>query len=424
VGGWSREACSAASGGPGSCPSARSARGPQVARGERRRLGAVAKAQLLEHVSHVRLDRRLGDEQPLGDLAVAQAGAQQREHLVLALGELRETLERGSLAASIRSLPEMPHAGHLAQLLAGHDFQEAFKNLRDLQFLQRNLQEWSERLGTFDDMLANRRKAFAERLPAVRQRAAEVSIPGLEKRRDTLAAELARAETETDADAFVDERQRALLERMQRVYQGLWLSKDPTLAERARRLSGALTWELAREFPARLWEAKKALKATDAALAEAKQHDAALAKAQQEEPQRFEAFAARVAALSGRVNGGLTQAAQIEEQLTHADGAMIGREAYHHPWSMAGWDQRYLGAVQSASPSRNAVEAAMVAYMEREAAAHGTPWHGIARHMMGLYNGQPGARRWRQVWSDHRLKSQRATQVMALAHAAVEEVSA
>jgi len=124
------------------------------------------------------------------------------------------------------------------------------------------------------------------------------------------------------------------------------------------------------------------------------------------------------------VNGGLTQAAQIEEQLTHADGAMIGREAYHHPWSMAGWDQRYLGAVQSASPSRNAVEAAMVAYMEREAAAHGTPWHGIARHMMGLYNGQPGARRWRQVWSDHRLKSQRPTQVMALAHAAVEEVSA
>jgi len=49
--------------------------------------------------------------------------------------------------------------------------------------------------------------------------------------------------------------------------------------------------------------------------------------------------------------------------------------------------------------------------MEREAAAHGTPWYAIARHMLGLYNGLPGARRWRQVWSDHRLKQLPAREV-------------
>ena len=58
----------------------------------------------------------------------------------------------------------------------------------------------------------------------------------------------------------------------------------------------------------------------------------------------------------------------------------------------------------------------MVAYMEREHAGRGTPWHSIARHMMGLYNGLPGARRWRQVWSDHRLKGERPREVMRLAH--------
>ena len=47
----------------------------------------------------------------------------------------------------------------------------------------------------------------------------------------------------------------------------------------------------------------------------------------------------------------------------------------------------------------------MCDYMAREAAEHGTPWSNIARHMLGLRNGLPGARRWRQVWSDHRLKS-------------------
>ncbi len=216
-----------------------------------------------------------------------------------------------SAFASIRSLPEMPHAGHLAQLLAGHEFQESFKNLRDLQFLERNLEDWTNRLDTFKDMLENRRQAFAQRLPEVRKRAGETGLPALERQQAALAAELAKAEAETDANAFIDERQRGLLERMRNVYQGLWQNKDPELAERARRLSGALTWELAHDFPARLWEAQKGLKAAEKALAEAKQRDAALAKAQQEEPQRFERFSQRIAELAARVNGSLRLVAAL-----------------------------------------------------------------------------------------------------------------
>jgi tRNA-dihydrouridine synthase A len=53
--------------------------------------------------------------------------------------------------------------------------------------------------------------------------------------------------------------------------------------------------------------------------------------------------------------------------------------------------------------------------MELEAAVYGTPWPNIARHMLGLRNGLPGARRWRQVWSDHRLKSCPPREVMAIA---------
>lgn len=114
------------------------------------------------------------------------------------------------------------------------------------------------------------------------------------------------------------------------------------------------------------------------------------------------------------VNGGITTCAQIDAQLDTVDGVMVGREAYHHPWSMASWDARYLGGAPS-SLTREAVEQSMVAYMAREAAAHGTPWPNIARHMMGLYNGLPGARRWRQVWSDHHLKTLPPHQVQARA---------
>lgn len=62
----------------------------------------------------------------------------------------------------------------------------------------------------------------------------------------------------------------------------------------------------------------------------------------------------------------------------------------------------------------------MVRYMEQRATHDGTPWTAIARHMMGLRLGEPGARRWRQVWSDHRLRTLRAHEVMLIARQAMD----
>jgi tRNA-dihydrouridine synthase A len=116
-------------------------------------------------------------------------------------------------------------------------------------------------------------------------------------------------------------------------------------------------------------------------------------------------------------NGGITSDEEVEDELQLLDGVMIGREAYHHPWWLAHWDALYYRAGPS-SLTREEVEDAMVTYMERELRERGTPWHSIARHMMGLYNGLPGARRWRQVWSDHRLKGEPPREVMRRAHEA------
>ena len=114
------------------------------------------------------------------------------------------------------------------------------------------------------------------------------------------------------------------------------------------------------------------------------------------------------------VNGGIRTDEAVQAQLQHVDGVMVGREAYHNPWWLARWDSLYFGAPER-HLSVEAVEDAMVDYMEREAAQHGTPWYPIARHMLGLRHGLPGARRWRQVWSDHRLKHLPAREVAAQA---------
>ncbi|WP_156400982.1 tRNA dihydrouridine(20/20a) synthase DusA [Acidovorax sp. Root568] len=114
------------------------------------------------------------------------------------------------------------------------------------------------------------------------------------------------------------------------------------------------------------------------------------------------------------INGGITADAVVQEQLQHLDGVMIGREAYHNPWWLARWDQLYYGGAPCPL-TREEVELAMVEYMEREAAQHGTPWPHIARHMLGLRHSLPGARIWRQVWSNHLLKDRPAREVHALA---------
>ena len=123
------------------------------------------------------------------------------------------------------------------------------------------------------------------------------------------------------------------------------------------------------------------------------------------------------------INGGLTTTDQVAAQLQQVDGAMLGREAYHNPWWIASWDSRFFGA-QDTGLTRETVELQMTEYMAREAADHGTPWSSIARHMLGLRHGLPGARRWRQVWSDHKLKDMHPRDVMALAHRVVEPVEA
>jgi tRNA-dihydrouridine synthase A len=122
------------------------------------------------------------------------------------------------------------------------------------------------------------------------------------------------------------------------------------------------------------------------------------------------------------VNGGITSDDQIAGHLDHVDGVMVGRYAYHDPWAMAAWDERFFGDARS-SRDRDAVEDLFVDYMGRLADA-GISWSHASRHMLGLRAGTPGARRWRQVWSDPLLKSTPPATVQRMARAARQNSAA
>ncbi len=99
------------------------------------------------------------------------------------------------------------------------------------------------------------------------------------------------------------------------------------------------------------------------------------------------------------INGGFTHLAEVDEQLQQLDGVMIGREVYRNPWLLADVDHR-IYVDQRENRSRRQVVESMLPFIEH-ACSQGTPLHRITRHMSGLYQGQPGARKWRRYLSEH-----------------------
>jgi tRNA-dihydrouridine synthase A len=98
------------------------------------------------------------------------------------------------------------------------------------------------------------------------------------------------------------------------------------------------------------------------------------------------------------VNGGFRNVASVQEALSWSDGVMLGREAYHRPFVLAELHSA-LHPDSPETPSREELLDRMARYAER-ALARGDRLSAIARHMLGLYGGEPGAREYRRTLSE------------------------
>jgi tRNA-dihydrouridine synthase A len=122
------------------------------------------------------------------------------------------------------------------------------------------------------------------------------------------------------------------------------------------------------------------------------------------------------------INGGLTTHQAIAEHLALVDGVMLGRVAYHHPWILAEAEAYCFGS-QSRMRTRAQVIEAMVPYVEAQL-AQGVSLRAMTRHMLGLYHGQSGGRRFRQQLSDAQRLQEHGPGLLLEALAAVEPAEA
>lgn len=119
------------------------------------------------------------------------------------------------------------------------------------------------------------------------------------------------------------------------------------------------------------------------------------------------------------INGGLQTIEQCQFELGHIDGVMVGREAYSNPWLLSEVDERlYLS--EPTSKTRFSVAEEYMTYCERQLAA-GSRLHHLTRHILGLFQGLPGARSFRRYISQHAHKDNASLNVLENALKLVSE---
>lgn len=113
------------------------------------------------------------------------------------------------------------------------------------------------------------------------------------------------------------------------------------------------------------------------------------------------------------INGGVLSIDDVKGHLAEVHGVMIGRAAYQNPWLLTQLDQ--LNNAESSTLTREAVATAMIPYIDNHIRQGGRAWH-VARHMLGLFQGMEGGKRWRQYLS---VKGPRATSAEQLLYGAL-----
>ena len=119
------------------------------------------------------------------------------------------------------------------------------------------------------------------------------------------------------------------------------------------------------------------------------------------------------------INGGIATLGQAEDQHAHVDGVMIGRAAYQTPYVLAEVDQRLFGSTRPVATRAEVLEA-LIPYTERHVAKGGR-LNNIARHILGLYHGEAGARAFRRLLSEKAVKNGAGAELLAEASALMSE---
>ena len=120
------------------------------------------------------------------------------------------------------------------------------------------------------------------------------------------------------------------------------------------------------------------------------------------------------------INGGINTLADAQLHLADLDGVMLGRAAYQNPWVLADVDQRLFGSNTAPIKSRHDALRAYFPYIESQL-SQGAKLHYMTRHVIGLFNAQPGGKQFRRHISENAYREGAGIEVLEQAMALVPD---
>jgi len=254
--------------------------------------------------------------------------------LVAALRETALLEDRGNLQ---RQPPITAVTAQLQLLLASEGFHREIKRYQELLDIRQSLGDWDNNFPALELMLEERGQAFAERLPTLQQSASFDQYEQFSLRRDQLAAQLAEIESSEDYLALAEGEELDHLERLQRAASSI----DKIGAQRStgyqqqmlQLLSGLLSYQLATDYPRRLWKSRKQLIQLDHALDEADDRVVGLRRITDRTQLDLADFRGRISGQAGKISAMSTRVAgllkQQEQRINHLAIEAIRTQQQH-----------------------------------------------------------------------------------------------
>jgi len=256
-----------------------------------------------------------------------EIAARQFDAQLILLDDAVESIENDGLIAALRenallfdrsSLQQLPPSSkvtaQLHLLLASSGFQREIRRYQQLLDIQDSLRYWDNNFPALGLMLDERRLGFQQRLPKLRESTGLARLEELGQRRGEFARRVAEIESRGDHRALANADEQEQLERLQSAAAAIdriGTARDTTQQQDMLRVvSGLLDYQLATEFPARLWKAKKQLILLDRALADGDRSAQSLRRIVTRSELEFDGFERRISGqlerirrLRGQVNG-------------------------------------------------------------------------------------------------------------------------
>lgn len=209
---------------------------------------------------------------------------------------------------ALRKLPGAPETRYIRELMAGHAFNESYRNFRDLHDLGVNIDHWRAEIPAYRDLLRVRRNYYAPLLPGIEHtwQRFDRRLEKIATRHDEIASTLKKLLRKRDPMALATAKEKRMLRQLKRVrLQILRVGNQKgarMLREKHQRLTGLLYWQINTKYEHRLSRAHQHLRQLDQTIANTRKTQTILARAKSEAALSYQGYDRALTDLQARLD--------------------------------------------------------------------------------------------------------------------------